>query len=55
MSARYGLMDENGQEITPAQFTDMFVMDDSLIYAATESEIGIIDANGEWIVSWPAN
>jgi len=55
MSARYGLMDENGREITPTQFTDMFVMDDSLIYAATESEIGIIDANGEWIVSWPAN
>ena len=53
MSARYGLMDENGNELTPAHFTDMVAMYDTIIYAATEEEIGIIDGNGEWIVSWP--
>ena len=48
-SVRYGLMDENGGEILPAEYLQLRLVSEKLLFAETEDVYGVMDLQGNWL------
>lgn len=48
---RYGIMDSNGQELTPMVYTQLYRLINGRYYAQDAQRWGVIDDTGKWIVS----